>query len=335
MKKGRISIFLYTTFFSVRIAARRASAASLTAILQFPAFFSCTGVPVPDDVREGRQIYIHCTKNPTPEALDLFFFDTLGAQKLDSYQQVLNLQAGEPVYGLSSAGPKRLAALSGTAGVTDPWLGINTYGSLCKHTFSLDRESALNPLLAGEMLLEDGASRQAFLSLRPMLAAVRIRSVSCDFSGRPYAGKDFFNNKLFLSYAGSECRPLGPGGGDAVSWLNAGDVDSAAVLRLPLPEMVLQDGLGGIGPTGQLAGRDFYCYPHPDTRMVLEGWVDTLHCYYPIPLEGLESGKCLQLDVTLRRLGSPDPDTPVSSGMVLLQTAILPWKEWEPYSVSF
>lgn len=334
MKTGRISI-KYSSFFYVRSAACCASAATLAAFMQFPAFFSCTPAPAVADTHQGTQIYIQCTKNPTAEALDLFFFDTLGVQALDAYQQVLHFQPGEPVYGLSSAGPKRLAALSGTAGVTEPWLWINNYGNLCKHTFSLERDSPRHPLVSGEILLEDGASRQAFLPLQPMLAAIRIRSVSCDFSGRPYASAFFSNNKLFLSYAGSECRPLGPGGGGAVSWLNPGDVDSAAVLRLPAPEMVLQEGCGVVGPAGRLIDRDFYCYPHPDTRMVLEGHVDTVHCYYPIPLPQLESGRCLQLDITLRRMGSPDPDTPVTSGMVDLRTAILPWEEWKPYNVSF
>jgi hypothetical protein len=316
-------------------SACRASAATLAAFLQFPAFFSCTPAPEGAESHQGRQIYIQCTKNPTAEALDLFFFDTLGVQALDSYQQILNPQPGEPVYGLSSSGPKRLVALSGKAGVTDPWLWVNNYGNLCKHTFSLDEESVTSPLVSGESVLEDGASRQAFLTLEPMLAAIRIRSVSCDFSGRPYARHPFLNDKLFLSYAGSECRPLGPGGGGAVSWLNPGDVDSAAVLRLPVPEMVLQEGCGPVGPQGQLIERNFYCYPHPDTRMVLEGYVDTVHCYYPIPLPQLESGRCLELDITLRRLGSPDPDTPVTSGMVVLRTAVLPWEKWNPYSVSF
>ena len=332
MKTGRIS--KHSTFFYVRTAACCASAATLAAFLQFPAFFSCTKAPAVTDSRTGRQIYIQCTKNPTARALDLFFFDTLGVQVLDAYQQILNYQPGEPVYGLSSAGPKRLAALSGTAGVTEPWLWINNYGNLCKHTFSLERESAQSPLLAGEILLEDGASRQAFLPLQPMLAAIRIRSVSCDFSGRPYAGHVFLNNTLFLTYAGSECRPLGPGDG-TVSWLNPGGVDSAAVMRLPEPDMVLQAGAGAIGPEEQLIDRYFYCYPHPDTRMVLEGDVGPVHCYYPIPLPQLESGRCLQLDITLRRMGSPDPDTPVQSGAVVLKTAILPWEAYEPYSVSF
>lgn len=333
MKTGRIS--KYSTFFYVRSTACRASAATLAAFLQFPAFFSCTPTPAVAENHQEKQIYIQCTKNPTAKALDLFFFDTLGVQALDAYQQIPAFQPGEPVYGLCSAGPKRLVALSGTAGVTNPWLWVNNYGNLCKHSFSLERDSAQSPLLAGEILLEDGASRQAFLPLQPMLAAVRIRSVSCDFSGRPYAGHPFLNNKLFLTYAGSECRPLGPGGGGAVSWLNPGEVDSTAVMRLPAPEMVLQEGCGPVDTAGKLIDRSFYCYPHPDTRLVLEGMVDTVHCYYPIPLPQLESGRCLQLDITLRRMGSPHPDMPVSSGMVVLRTAILPWEEWPPYSVSF
>ena len=205
-------------------------------------------------------------------------------------------------------------------------MDLRTYGQLCKHTFRLEDEDPAAPFLAGEMDLEAGASRRADIVLKPRLCAIRIRSVSCDFSGRPYADVRFVSHRLFLCYAGAECHPLGAGDTYPVSWLNPGLLDSAAIFRLRYPEMVLQEGCGSVGLERKEINRTFYCYPHPDTRVVLEGDVGNYHCYYPIPLRTLRGGEILELDVTLRRMGSPDPDIPTESGAAALDVAILPWE---------
>ena len=312
--------------------ARCASAASLAAFLQSPAFFtSCTQEALPPATKAVTLSLD--TKSPLPEAVDLFFFDTVGVQLLDSYQQVTNLQ--QALYGLSGTGAKRLVALSGKAGEVDDWSRIRTYGDLCKHSFSLERDSARSPLLYGMLLLPDGASRQAVMELHPMLTAIRLRSVSCDFLGRPYIGGTFNNQQLFLTYAGSECLPLETGDGGPVSWMNPGYLDSVAVRRLPEPEMLWQDGCGEIGLQRIYPEKTFYCYPGAQTHLVLAGTIGTITCYYPIPLGELKADTCLELDITLRRMGSPSPDIPTVSSAFVLETQTLPWEEREPYTVTY
>ncbi len=340
-KTGRTSTLLHPIILHQFKGCK--SAAILTAILQVPAFFSsCEHVTDSTEAHTEPQIYIQWTKNPTSDAIDLFFFDTLGAQKLDTYQQILDVQGPYHPYGVSGPGAKRLVALSGTAGLTDPWLDILNYGSLCKKTYRLEEEDLGAPRLVAETLLEMGASRVTLLYLQPMLTQIRIRSVSCDFSGRPYTGKFFSNSKLYLTYAGTEYKPLGPGGGHPVSWINAGALDSLATLALPRPEMVLQKGLGDIGPSRQYPDIRFYCYANPGleegiphTRLVLEGTVDGQLCYYPLEIPHLEAGKVYSYDITLRRMGSPDPDIPVSSDAVLVETLTVPWERREPSTVTF
>ncbi len=312
--------------------ARCASAATLAAFLQSPAFFSsCTQETL---LPNTKAVLLSLdTKSSVPEAVDLFFFDTVGVQLLDSYQQVTDLQ--QTLYGLSGTGAKRLVALSGKTGEVDSWNRIRTYGDLCKHCFSLERDSARSPLLYGTLLLPDGASRQAVLELHPMLTAIRIRSVSCDFIGRPYVGGTFYNQQLFLTYAGSECLPLDTGDDGPVSWMNPGYLDSVAVRRLPEPEMLWQDGCGEIGLQRIFPEKTFYCYPGTQTHLVLAGTIGPITCYYPIPLGDLKPHTCVELDITLRRMGSPSPDIPTVSGAFVLETQTLPWEEWEPYTVTY
>ena len=275
------------------------------------------------------------TKTTAPEAVDLFFFDTQGSQLLDAYQQVVQLDREQPVYGMCALGAKRLVALSGTVGETNRWADIRTFGNLQKHVFSLAEESARTPLLFGEALLEEGASRQCFLNLNPLLTAIRLRSVSCDFLGRPYFGKKFYLTKLFLTYAGSEYRPLEGGDGEPVSWVNPGYLDSVALRNFREPELVWQKGPGIVGWDPVYPEQTLYCYPGSRTHLVLEAQYDTLTCYYPIPLPQLVANTCLQLDVTLTRLGSSSPDIPTVSGAVSLQTQRFPWEKREPSTVTY
>ena len=173
----------------------------LAAFLQLPAFFaSCTRQAYTPD-KAPVYTTLQWTKTPAPEAVDLFFFETQGSQLLDAYQQVVQLDEETPVYGMSALGSKHLVALSGTAGETARWADIRTLGNLQKHVFSLAEESARTPLLFGQAELDAGASRRCVLDMNPLLTAIRLRSVSCDFLGRPYFGEPFFLTQIFLQIA--------------------------------------------------------------------------------------------------------------------------------------
>ena len=272
----------------------------------------------------------------------MFFYDTLGAQKLDAYQQIGPME--QPVYAVSGSGPRKLVVLSGRKGALPEGQGMNTYGELCKLSFRLEQEQPNRPLLYGEALLDDGNSRQTNLALLTALCQIRIQSVSCDFSGHPYAASPFRNNRLYILYAGTESRPLGPGDGYPVSWMNTGRLDSLAVAALPYPEMLMQAGAGAIGQERRYLLRDFYCYANPSreasagrpvTHLVLEGDIGETHCYYPIPLPGMQSATRYVLDLTLLRMGSPDPDIPVESGTYVLNGQVLPWEEADAATVLF
>ena len=299
--------------------ARRPSAALLAALLQYPAFFSCTTLP-------SRAI-----GRSAGEYIDVFFFDTLPPRNLDSYQR---LKAGDHLWAMSSVGPKHVVALSVGSSDAMTWADIRTYADLCKYRFSLREDSPEKPLLAGEGLVVDGVSRVADLKMRTSLARVVLGSIACDFSDTPYTGYGFDNKLIYMQYAGVEARPFGPGQEIPLSTVNQGWLDSAAVMSFPQPQMLLQKGLGVIWRQRVNQVREFWCYENnvdtsalgrPVTRIVLEGFVGESHCYYPIELPRLRAGETMRLDITLRRIGTPDPDIPASGAMVTLETETLPW----------
>ena len=323
------------TSFVKRIAACHVSVA-LTAVWQLPAFFSsCAPVHGNDGPSlHRRQIYIQCAKNPTPDAVDLFFFDTVGVQILDAWQHV-PLQDGQSVYGLSASGVRRLAVVSAPARDTSRWLDIRTYADLCKRTLHLSEDKPEKPFLAGESLLEDARTRETHVVMHPLLTKISLRSIACDFRGRPYEGKPFQCRTLYLSYAGVECHPLGADAGKPLSWVSAGWADSAALKSLPRPEMLLQEGCGDIGPERRQVDRDFYCYAGEQLRLVLGGTLGEDECYYPIPLPNLQAGQEYRLTVTITRKGAPDPDTPTETGSVQIDLVTVPWTREETHTIAF
>ena len=341
MRKGRmISILLRYCLFAP--TARRNSAALFAAILQCPVFFSsCSEAPLQAPPVKGSQIYIQRLKNATAVGFDLFVFDTDGAQNLDACQHIT---AGEEIYVLSGTGEKRIVALCAPLSEGLDWEQMRTYGNLCKTSLKLEQDQPDQPLMAGETLAADGASRLVSLSCRSYLSAIRIRSVSCDFAGKPYAQLPVRCSRIFLLYAGSEYAPLGPGDGLPHSYLNPGFLEMDAIGRMKEPGMVLQEGFGAMGAERIYPGQTLYCYPNPVqeaglgtpvTSVVLEVQAGAVTCWYNIPLPGLEAGTTTQLDLTLLRLGSPDPDLPTASACIETHINRFPWEEREAVHEQF
>lgn len=327
--KGRIRTAIY--FFYLRFASR-VSVATLTVFFQSPAFISsCTAAPEPSPPG----ITLRWTGRAAgTQRIDLLFFREEGAQPLDACQQV-DYPGEEQAYGLSANRACRIVALSGRPDSSAAYLDIRYYGDLCKRPFRLEEEDPARPRIFGQTRVEAGRSRTATLTLETLLCAIRLGSLRCDFSERPYAGLGFTHTSLYLLYAGTEAFPLDHPE-TSWGWLNPGFVDSLACARLPHPEMVLQPGLGPVRADTHPEPRTLYCYPNPATedrmgqvrtRLVLEGTVGTHTCYYAIPLPVLRGWQILELDITLLRMGTDTPDILADPGMYRMEIHPLAWEE--------
>lgn len=308
----------YTRFLTARLA-RRISVA-ISAFMQLPAFFASCGTETPAAVarlRIDRQ-------SSGGSALDVFVFEAETPFLLDSYQQ---FHAGEePVYAVSGLGKKRVVAVTSTSGDLYARASVTRYQDLAKESFSLLDDSPAAPFCHGETIVGEGNTGSVNLTLKPLLSSIRLRSVSCNFSGRSYEGDGFHNDNLLLINVVSESCPLGAEGGRPVSWLNYGFQTSGH-------PYLKADGLGDIGPGRTYCNVLLYCYPNPEgsppTRLVLEGTVGDIRCYYPINLPVVKSGTRLALDVTIRRMGTSDPDSEALPGTFTVEFTSEPWYERE------
>jgi len=273
----------------------------------------------------------------------LFFFQADSLGRLDAYQR-LEGEIPATVTGVSRSGEQILVAFAGYAADRYAWGDVDTYAAIRERSFSLAEDRPDAPFLSASCHLDEGASRSASLTLRPMLSAIRIRTLSCPFSGMPYEGRTLDSLKLFLSYVCDRCRPLQAGEDRSVSWMNPGYADSSAIARMARPDMVLQETGLSVGAARKTLGNTLYAYPNPAvddafgqmrTRLVLQGILDGQVCYYPIPLPDLRPSRVLEVDITLTRMGSPDPDIPTESGAVVLETETVPWQEADASTVHF
>ena len=306
---GRNSTAIINTVFTPHIASR--TSAAISAILLLPAFCaSCEALQ-----QEPVKIILQATK--VQRALDVYFFDATAPCLLDSYQQIL---PGDTLsYALSCQGEKRIALLSATAGDLYSRAWVTCYDDLKRVSFRLEDDSPQEPMVYAVADIDAGASRSVELSLKPLLIAIRVKSVSCDFVD----SRMFHNDKFYLVNAVSESCPLD--GGRPVSWSNFGREES----EIPF---LSGAGLGDIGKERIYpADAVLYTYPNPGgsppTRLVLEGTVGDIRCYYPVTLTGLEAGKEYSLDITIKRMGTDDPDTTAVPGTYYIDYITEPWHE--------
>ena len=318
MSKGRILQYTLTTVFS-RIG-RRLSSAYRGALCHLPAFLflACSPQALPEEAAPATrkaQIYVYPSGKTTLQGFDLLFFQDAPLFRLDAYQH-LDGNSGNRVTGTSSTAARKVVILSNYPSSTYAWSSIRSFESLADLPFRLEDENPEAPLLYG--ISEAGVMDK--VTLKPMLAKITLRSIACEFSGRPYAGERLQDDP-------------------ASSWLNAGRLDETETAALSHPETVLRSlsqSLGGrIYPSAE-----FCCYPNPSdgtqfgrpvTRLVIEGRLRGVTYYYPIDLPALEADVQYAMDVTLTRAGTTDPDIPAVSGSVRLESQVLDWdgRNWD------
>lgn len=316
----------------------------LTTIFLSPAFFSCekTGFPTLSK-RFPVQIYILRSEKTTPGSLDLFFFHDDELQRLDAYQRIENPD-DSPVNGIAGSGKHLVAAISNFPADSYSWKDIQSFTHLTDRQFHLEDENPENPFLFGLAHLEAGLSRTCKMSLRPMLAALTLRSVSCDFSGKPYEGKALEEVSIFLINVTGIVHPLDGDGVREDSFINPGFLDRKSLEGMAHPEMLYQELGMDFGAERKEVGCTLYAYPNPIeeeslgkpfTRFVIEGVLDGKRCYYPINIPSLYADRRYNMDITLTRMGSPDPDTAVEPGTVILEIKTRPWAEFDEYTVRY
>lgn len=288
------------------------------------------------------------------ENMDVFIFNDDVLQRLDCYQRFNKTEEGI-IRIASQRGNKKVAICANTGYGRDDWAGINSQASLHNVTADLENERRGNLLMSAETEIKTGnIPEQAIpVHLKKLTAEIVLRSISCDFAGKPYEGETIKDARVYLTNVNATCRIMADGKTAPGRIINAGGLNRDDVDNFTDPGFVFRDLGREIGPAAYKADISLLCYPNcgmeespgtPFTRLVIEGKIGNSTWYWPIDINrregpgegnGIERNCRYVYDIKLRRKGSSDPDTPAEAEDLDIKFEIGKWDIKEEYQVHF
>lgn len=318
--------------------------------------YSCStdisGMPQAETVLEIKSSY--GSPGEKADTIDIFIFNDDRLQRLDSYQRT-TIRQGEQVSAASRAGKKIIAVIANSHVDRYSWSGINSFQALCEWKADLKKESKEYILMSGHAPVQAGKGGSCDILLEPLVSEIRIESIRCDFSGKPYDGAVLENPKAYLINVSSEARAFQKDGFIPESILNSGALDTDVLGDFLCPEIIFEEIEGPVGTQVIRPGISLLCYPNesteeglgtPFTRLVIEGSINGNICYYPVSVNNIYrhgkntgtgiSRNCRYVfDITIKSTGSSDPDIPVTPADIDITCEILPWEERPDNEIEF
>ena len=186
------------------------------------------------------------------------------------------------------------------------------------------------------------------IKLERLTSEIVLRSVSCNFSGKPYAGEQITDARVYLTNLNATCS-LMPGEEEVMERIINHKGLIAEDLRHFKDSTLIIKHLDDIGSSVIYPSASLLCYPNtsreeslgtPMTRLVLEGKIQGETWYWPLDInrygaEGVGRNCRYVFDVTITGKGTKDPDRPVTREMAEIIFKVEQWNEKEEYSVEF
>ena len=345
--KGRTSSISFT----------RHSAFAL--LLLFPAFISCAAGHSADQVGENAGIILktagfHVSGAEGPMLTDVFIFNDDALKRIDSYQRTT---AGNDntVAAASRKGDKIAVVIANPQHESYDWSSISSYEALTGLYSELGSESSGAPVMSGTVRFRAEDNGTVEVPVYPVMSEITIRSIRCDFSGRPYSHAVLKNACAYLTNVNSLARIIDTDDAGPLSPVNTDGSHTESDTGFLYPEMVYADFGCEIGNETVYPDIRLYCYPNagrgdsagtPVTRLVIAGEIEGSRCYYPLNINtgdfgpvsgvsGIGRGSRYILDITIRRAGTDNPLLPVSAEHVSIGAEIEPWEIKESSDVEF
>lgn len=277
--------------------------------------------------------------------LDIFAFENDRLRRLDSYQRIEEF-TGNDVTFTSTGGEKTFFLCTGGQRDRYEWSDISSYSSLREISCDLENETLHCRTMTGGCTASAG-DRGISIQLQPLTCEIVLKALCCDFSGTPYAQAVIRDVKAYITNVNASCPLLYLKGDRATRIINNGMLNESDLRMFRSKEIISRHVAEEVGRSTILTDATFLCYPNtpeedspgsPFTRLVIEGTVDSHTYYWPITVNasgGVERGCRYIYDVSIRRIGVTDPDTPVEPTGIEFEMNIRPWHEKEEYSVGF
>ncbi|MBP5538874.1 MAG: hypothetical protein J6X69_03440 [Bacteroidales bacterium] len=283
------------------------------------------------------------------DTLDIFAYDPENHCRIDSYSRIAY---ADEIRLTLTTGRKKLVVLCGVNTSRLRYADIVSMDHLQQVCGRLEEENPEKPLLSGTTEVDAGVNPRATVTLEPLLTRIRVSRLAADFSGCSYEGAVVDSVRIYLTNVSCRGSVLARDSIRAQDFVNYGRWSDGDIWSFASPGM-LHDALeGNLTATPRSLATSLFCYPNqnpdeaagsPFTRLVIECRINGERFYYPINIgrgswkaagmaEGVARGKIYDFDITLRHLGSRDPDTVVewvSAGI------FIKIEEWEEFNEKY
>ena len=273
--------------------------------------------------------------------LDILTFNDDRLQRLDSYRRIENFD-GTVSFAESMEGNKIFFLYSGTQKDRYSWAEICSFSSLRKITCDLEKENRDFPSMTGLCRHTAGASG-AELEMKPLTCEVNLKSLRCDFSGKPYSDEEIRNAKVYLTNVNATSSILPASPERTTRLINVGMLNEWDVREFEDKSIIVREVTESITEKASLLNISLLCYPGSEdrprcTRLVIEGEIDGDLYYWPIEVNNgasLERGCRYTYNITITRKGVTDPESVLEPMTADIKFKIKEWQEKEEYQVGF
>ena len=327
------------------------------ALMTAPVLHGCESLHLEDGsftdaVTVPVKVAVHKKCGTQESDLDMLVFRNDRLQYLECWQRVAFSGNGE-VAVASMTGEKVLMACSGLERTPEDWMWVSSISSLDDARSALEKESRNSPVMSGSCGFHAGKAmgQRPELTLKRISAEIYLKSLKCDFKGKPYEGEKLSDIHVYLTNVNASCR-IWNDPGIATRIINQGRLIEEDVARFKDQSLIYQRIEGQVGTDVITTDVMLRCYPNiasqesmgsPFTRLVIQGKLDGDVWYWPIDInrgegrtpEGIEGNCAYTFDIVLTRKGSADPDTAIKTESATIMMEVEKWEEKEEYSVEF
>lgn len=318
-----------------------------TLLSLLPAFFSsCSDdiAGISEKVQKDIGIFIS-DETVLIRNLDVFIFMDDKMEKLECYQRIDDVKSWNRKV-LSGTGDRIIAVCANSGNERERWLEVSSRAYLKGMSRSLEDENRQCLFMFGEVYAKAGSTAE--IPLHPISSEIVLRSISCDFSGKPYSGEKLKDVRVYLTNVNAECRIFPEGYVKPTRIINSGRLDEDDLQKFNDPSLIMQNLDKDIGKQTIYPDIRLLCYPNnsseespgtPFTRIVIEGKVGEDIYYWPLEInsdgDGITMNHRYIFDVKITRKGSTDPDIPIELKDAEIIFTATSWEEKEDCTIEF
>ena len=284
--------------------------------------------------------------------LDFLVFNDDRDARIDAYQR--NIEPTSDLVEVSSrSGAKLIYVIGNLQKEMFTWAEISSARAAESLCASLEDERMAYPVMSGKG--KNGSPEEGItdITLTPLASEVILRSLRCDFKGKPYEDSTLEDIRIYLTNVNAECHIWAEGIVMPKRIINTGGYCETDMEDFREKELIMQELSSPVGDKKIRTDVCLRCFPSnsltsspgtPFTCLVIEGRIDGETWYWPIEVNR-ESGKSDHTgigrnlryihDVVITCKGSQSADIPVKRNEIEINASVSEWNEMDEYSVRF